>query len=210
MVGIGSLYVSGRRNIVGLFVAEDAPIRGAADLVGKTIGVSNLVDNSILGVDAWLEKNGVDRTLVKAVEIPLSEMGAALQRGTIAAAIIAEPFLSASKDQTREIPRMFDAIGRRWAIEVWYGRREFVKANPDLTNRFMDAVYATSKSVNRNPERVVPLLSTYSKIPVERLQDMSKPIFSESFDASLVQPALDLSYKYKQLSQPATVADLMR
>ena len=41
----------------------------------------------------YLEKNGVDPSSVKTIELPFAEMGPALARGTVAGAVISEPSL---------------------------------------------------------------------------------------------------------------------
>jgi len=95
MIAPASLY-STRDNTQGLAVAKNAPFTSAKDLIGATIAVSALADFNQLGISAWLDRNGVSPSSVHFVELRFSEMGQALARGTVQAAQIAEPSMSAA------------------------------------------------------------------------------------------------------------------
>ena len=77
-----------------LVVAKDSPFKTPKDLVGATFGVSSLADFnqlSLLGIPRHEQRAEGQRQFV---ELPFSQVGAALQRGTIGAAVITEPFKS--------------------------------------------------------------------------------------------------------------------
>ena len=78
---------------IALITTADSPIHGAADLRGQVVGVPSLNSGPSVAVQEWLRKNGVDASAVRLIEIPLPATNAALQRGTIAAALNGEPFL---------------------------------------------------------------------------------------------------------------------
>ncbi len=60
-----------------LCVAKDGPIHAAKDFAGQTIAVSALKDLTDLAQQQYLEKNGVDTSTVKTIELPFAEMGPA-------------------------------------------------------------------------------------------------------------------------------------
>ena len=80
-----------------LMVAKDSPVKAASDLVGKTIAVDLLKSVPQIGTMLWLEKNGVDPSTVKWLELPFSAVAATLNAGRIDAGTIAEPALSAAR-----------------------------------------------------------------------------------------------------------------
>jgi NitT/TauT family transport system substrate-binding protein len=209
MIGTGSIYADDVPPVIALCVAKDSPIRNASDFEGSTIGVASLLDVSILGVYAWLDKNGADRSKIKMIELSFAEMAPSVQRGTIQAAVLAEPFLTSSFDRLREVPKVYSAVGKRWAGEAWYARSEYAVKNAALVKRFMDALYATQKYVDRNPQKIEPLLSTNSKIPLETVHAMRKVVFSEGYRPELVQPVLDVAFRYNQLPRHMMAHELM-
>jgi len=60
----------------------------------------------------WLEKGGADLSKVKLFELPLGEMGPALARGTVAAALMGEPFITDNKDTVKHLSVPFDSVAR--------------------------------------------------------------------------------------------------
>ena len=75
-------------------VAKNSPIKVPKDLIGATLGIGALGDFSQISLWAWLEANGVPRTSVKFVELPVPEIGAALQRNQIQGGFLVEPYKS--------------------------------------------------------------------------------------------------------------------
>src|ERR1019366_5044650 len=116
-----------------LGVAKNSPFKSAQDLVGATIAVSTLNDFNQLGVAAWLEHNGVAPAKVKFVELRFPEMGAALQRGTVAAATISEPALSSAlfANQTRIFADVYSVIAPEFANIIWFSTKPWLEKNPD-------------------------------------------------------------------------------
>jgi len=90
LIAGGGMYSSKAPTTV-MCVAKDSPLKTAKEFEGKTIAVSGLKDLTQLGAVAWLAQSGADTSKMQFVEIPFAEMGPALVRGTIAAAVISEP-----------------------------------------------------------------------------------------------------------------------
>ena len=40
------------------------------------------------------------------------------------AGCMVEPFITANRDLVREVPYVYDALGRRWALGAWYARQD--------------------------------------------------------------------------------------
>jgi NitT/TauT family transport system substrate-binding protein len=207
MIASGAVSVA-EAPIVALAVAKTSPIRDARDLSGKTIACTNLVDISILGVYAWLSKNGVPVDSVKVIELPFSTMAAALNRGTVDAAVLAEPALSAGRDQVRLLPEVFATVGKRWLVTCWFGKTDYVRANADAMKRYARAIYAAGKYANARPAQTAPILAAKSNMTAASIGAMTPIIFTEQVDERDIQPELDLAYKFKLIERPITYAEL--
>lgn len=191
-----------------LFVAKDSPLHDARSLERAVVAVQTLNDSQMLGVWTWFEQSGVDTTRAKFIEMPFSTMPAALKRGEVAAACIVEPFASAGKDDIRAIPRVYETLGRRWALGAWFARREWMEKNPALVKQFVDALYATARHVNADQSTVNTLLATYSKVPLETVRTIVKPVWAEAAERSNLEPQLQAAAKFKILSRPVTYREM--
>jgi len=87
------LYRRGN-SMLALCVARSSTVQAAKDLQDQTIACVALTSLSTLALREWLRRNGVDESKVKLVEMPFSAMTAAVGRGTVAAALLVEPFVT--------------------------------------------------------------------------------------------------------------------
>ncbi len=192
-----------------LYTTKDSTLRTARDLIGKTVGVNALGTMNFLGVATWLAKNGVDVKQVRAIEVPFAAIPAALQRGTIDAGVLAEPFITMNGADMRMMAPVFDVMGPRWAISVWFSRIDFIKAQPALIKRCMDVDYDTAKFINAHHEAANPIIAKYAKIAPETVAAMQHTLFAEGPALDTVRIQLEAAYQFKLLPRPLTVADLM-
>jgi NitT/TauT family transport system substrate-binding protein len=84
-------------------VAKNGSVRSAKDLENGTVAVPALSSQTTVGMQQWLKENAVDAAKIKLVELSFAAMGAAVSRGTVVAAVIAEPFVTANADAMRLI-----------------------------------------------------------------------------------------------------------
>lgn len=200
-------------NETGFCVMDDSGIRTGKDFEGKTIGASGLRDMGSLAAMAWIDKTGGDSSKVKMVEVPFSAMGETLRRGTVNAAIIAEPNLSAQLSQgglhALTSPHLMDVYGKETVmIGAWVANGAWAKSNPEIVRRFLSGLYATARWANTHPAETAALLAKYSKVSLEVARSMHRAPYAESLKPSMLQGILDLSYKYKFVSRPMKAADL--
>lgn len=194
-----------------LCVAAKSPLQNAADLNGKTIAVTGLKDILYAAAKAWLAQQGALVSTVQFIELPFPEMGPALQRGTIDAALLAEPALEAAlrKGEVRIFAKPFDAIAPQFIIGAWFSTRAYVRKNPDLIKRFVSAIYDTARWANRNHDASAEILAKYSKMLPETTRNMRRVVYAESLTPALVQPMLDVAYKNGVLDKPVTFAEMI-
>lgn len=208
----GGLYSTAAPATV-MVVAKDSTIRVAKDLEGKTVANPTLKDLTYLATVAFLAQGGADPTKVLMTEMPFSEMGAALQRGTIAAAIISEPSLSAAlaAGQARTFGKVFDAISPRFLISGWFTTKGWYAANVSAANRFEQVIYQTARWANlaANHERSGEILAKYSKLPLETVRAMVRCTFSETLTPAQLDPMLAMAAKANLIPRLVSGAELI-
>ena len=206
----GALYLSSSATTV-LCVAKDAPYKTAKDLAGQAIAVSALKDVTDLAKTAYLEKNGVDPATVKTIELPFAEMGPALARGTVAAAVMSEPAQtnSLTSGQTRIFAKVFDAIGPRFLISTWFTTRDWYAKNTALAKRYAAVMYSIGAWCNTNHDQSAVILSKYSRVTLETARAITRCTFSDTINAGLIDPMLQLANKAKITEKLVTASQMI-
>jgi NitT/TauT family transport system substrate-binding protein len=204
----GALYLSTAPTTV-LCVDRGSPSRSAKDLEGKTVAVSALRDMNAAGTRAWLTENGADVAKVQFIEMAFPEMAPALRRGTVAAATIPEPQLTDAKNDVRIFAKFFDVIGKRFMNGGWFSTPDYVKKNPETVKRFVEVIYTTAKWANAHHSESAAILSKYSKVGLETTRSMTRAVYSESLDPRLIQPSIDVAFKYKLLDRAVNAGEIV-
>jgi NitT/TauT family transport system substrate-binding protein len=202
IVAAGSVY-SNALPSSALAVAKDSPLRTARDLEGKTCSVTALKDLTQIGPALWMQHNGADPTKTRFIELPFSEVAAALDRGTIDAGMLAEPWLSAVNGTTvRVFARVFGDIAPFFVLSPWFTTVDYYRANTDLVRRFSRVVYDTARWANTHHRESAVILARYSKIDPAVLDRMSRSTFATSLDPAQFQPVLTAMYKFGAIDKP--------
>lgn len=205
MIAPASLY-STRDAADDLMVAKDGPVKTAKDLIGGTIAVSALGDFSTLGTEAWLEHNGVKPEQVHFVELKFTEMGAALQRGTVQAAQIAEPAKSAAiaAGQIRPFADVYLAVAPEFATIVWIATKAWLAANADTAKKLVAAIYATARWANTHTDASADILARVSKIDRSIIAKTQRLYFGTSNQRHYIAPVLTLAARYGIIQRPVS------
>ena len=182
---------------MAMAVAKDSPVQKAADLNNTTIGVNGIKEFSDYAALAWVDKNGGDIKTVKVAEIPFSEMASALKAGRIAAAAMAEPYVSASKNDIHILGYPLQAVARKFTMTVWFASDAWLQKNPDLAKRFQTAIRRSATWANAHEKESIAYLAAYTKIAPESLAKMARSRYDENLpDAAQIQPVIDVAVRY--------------
>ncbi len=203
----GAVYTAAAPTTV-LVVTRDSPVRSARDLEGKAVGVVNLKSLSGISVNQWLRVNGADDAKVTFFEIPFAEMDQALVRGTVAAALGGEPFLSAARSDLRWLGRPFDTIASRFYINCFYAKRDWIARNQSAAVRLRRVLYDAGRWANAHHAESAAVEAAYTKIDVAVARAMSRNLFSTSLEARLAQPVIDIGRRYALIDRPVSFADI--
>jgi NitT/TauT family transport system substrate-binding protein len=200
MVAAGGLY-DAKAPIAEMLVKADSPIKTAAELNGKTIAVFGLTDIFTLADRLWIDRNGGDSSTVKLVELPVSEIAAAIESGRIDAGAINEPELAAAKGskKLRVLGRPFDAVAQRFMYTAWFTTTDFVNAHRAAVEGFARAMREAAAFANKNPAQTVDILSSFTRIEPNVIRSMTRVVQGTTLDVGLIQPVIDASARYKAI-----------
>lgn len=194
-----------------VIVAKDSPIKTGKDLEGKTIALISPEGPSRIATNAWLEASGASLDKVTFLELPPVNMAAAVEHGTIAAAVINEPSLVASQSCCRVLANNFQSVGNVWQLNSWYASADWIAKNQDLAHRFALAMREAAVWANNpaNHAKSGEILNKYTPFPPDLLPKMNRATYGELLDPKTMQPLLDAALKYKALQAPVAGASLI-
>jgi NitT/TauT family transport system substrate-binding protein len=208
-VAVGNIYNTAAPTIA-FCVAKESPLRTAKDFEGATIAVQGIKDPTHLAAITWFVKNGADVAKISVVEVPVAQMGGALERGTVAGAMLSEPFLTAATTTSARIfAKAYDAIANRVMLAGWFARADWVSRNTPLARRFAAAIHQTAVWANANHERSGAILQKYSKISDETLRAMTRVTYGERLDPALIEPQLQIAARLKFTERLVTANEVI-
>jgi NitT/TauT family transport system substrate-binding protein len=179
-----------------LVVPFSSPIKTAKDFAGKTVGVNGLKNITQFSVQAWIDKNGGDSSLVKFVEVAPAEQTAALAAGRIDGACISEPYIEPAKKVARILANCFDAVAPVFIVSAFFTTLEWARANADLVRRFQAAMKESAIWANANRSKSADILAKVSKVSAETVHSMYRADYTDKMDPALMQPVIDVTAKY--------------
>lgn len=194
-----------------LMVAGGSKIDSAKDLVGQTVAVINLKTTAEFALKEWLVQNKVDPATVHTIEMPFGQMGPAVARGTVAAALLSEPSLgiAEARDHVRPIAVPTDTIAKQYMVSAWFTTESFVQAHPDVAKKFARVIYQTARWANSHQAQSGAILAEYAKIDPAVLAKMARVVYADRIDIADIQPVLDLSFKYHAIAQPVSAVAMI-
>jgi NitT/TauT family transport system substrate-binding protein len=192
-----------------LMKARGSKLKTGADLNGKIIAVTTLGGTLQLGAEQWIDKNGGDSKTVHFVEVPTSNMAAALKQNRIDAAMVSEPFLTEAKADIDLIADAFSAIAPQWISATFVVSKAWVTANPDAARRFVAAMHETARWANTHPTETAKILSPLSGVPLATFATMERTTYTDQFTRALLQPGIDAAYRYGALKEPYDMAEVV-
>jgi NitT/TauT family transport system substrate-binding protein len=205
MIAPASLY-SKKDGNPNLVVAKNSPITSAKGLETSIIGVSSLGDFNQISVLGWLDANKVPHDKVKFVEIPFAEVGQALQRNIIQAAIITEPFKTDAMraGQIRDFSDTYLSIAPEISPMVWFASKGWLQKNPDTAKRLVNAIYATARWSNSHTKETGDMLAKLAKMDPAVVANMKRLIFATSNERKYSEPLLKLAARYNMIARPVS------
>jgi NitT/TauT family transport system substrate-binding protein len=193
-----------------LVVRNEDNFKTAADLNGKTIGVTAIGDLLSVATLAWIDQSGGNSSTVKLIEIPPTSQTATLVAGRVQAASLAEPFLSEAlaTGSVRIFAKIFDAIAPRFLQAAYFGRADWISANPDAVQRFVRGLLQANIWANAHEDKTLPWLIDYAKLDPAVAKRARREHFGESNDPATVQVEIDVLARTKAIDHGFDARDM--
>lgn len=172
-----------------VFVQDDGPIKSPEDLVGKTIAVNTLASILQPVTMAALEEQGLTQEQVEGIhftEVGFPEMLAALDRGDVDAVVENEPFVTIANDQGgfRSLFESNNVAGTQPELTqaTYFTSADYADQNPEIVERFTDAMNESLDYAAAHPEEVRAVLPTYTSLTEQQSQDVALPGYRSDLD----------------------------
>jgi NitT/TauT family transport system substrate-binding protein len=150
-----------------VIVRRDSPIRGYADLVGRTVAVNALGNVVDLTLSATLDRHGVDRDDVERLEVPFPDMLAALDAGRVDAAFIASPFKTSAErsGEYRSIGFPLDEVRPGFVFTSYFVSRRWADHNQEILDRFLRALRRSMLYAARHERETRAAIAEFTALP---------------------------------------------
>lgn len=197
--GVKVKVVDGLHNgCIKIIVPKGSPIKTAADLKGKKIGVDEIGGTPFQVASLWLENAGIVAKDNKDVTfIPFNDGNLeieAAEKGEIDAAAIWDPFGSL-------------AVKNKGFVEIFD-----LSTDPLFAGKYCCFLYASEKYLNESPEKVAALLRAYNKAqnwisenPREAVEIVSEKKYSDISDLDLAEELVK-NYAYPSKAEHSSGA----
>jgi ABC-type nitrate/sulfonate/bicarbonate transport system substrate-binding protein len=167
-----SYYGSSDTVTSGILVKEGSGVTGPRDLIGKKVAVNTLGANAEAVLDTWLSKGGLTQDEIKKVTlVPLPGINeeAALREGKVEAAYLGGALQEAalSRPGLQVLTTDVALVGPYNGGSIVM-RDPFIKANPDLTKKFVAGLakavdYASTHPLDEVRQKLQDWLTTQGR-----------------------------------------------
>src|SRR5918998_3951 len=181
----------------GLIVHKESDIRTPQDLAGKTFAVNTLNSLGEVTIKSALEKEGVDISNLKFVEVPFPDMIPALERKQFDVAWTTEPFISgALAAGHRKILDPMVATHPRLTLAAYFAASEFVEQNPEAVAKFKRAMNRSLDYAAAHEPQAREAIARNTEIPPEVVTRMPLPHWTSELNAESIRVLLQQCEKY--------------
>jgi NitT/TauT family transport system substrate-binding protein len=187
-----------------LMVPVDSPVQSAAELAGATIAINTLNNISDTVVRASIRKAGGDPSGVEFVGMPFPEMEAALANGDVDAAFPVEPFQTLIRDNGvgRSIASSWVDAAPDLTVAVYFTSGQLAESDPDLVQRFTEAMQESLAYANDNPDAVREIIPTYTDLDPELVEALTLPTWPPEINRASAEQLAELAVQDGLLPAP--------
>jgi NitT/TauT family transport system substrate-binding protein len=176
-------------------VKNGGPITDVRQLAGQQVAISSKGGISQLVMTDQLRMKGIEPGPNMFLSMPITDMPAALQRGDIAAAVIAQPSLEQAKQQgATKLIDPFTGPDADFAWSGWLAAEKFTHDNPKTVDAFRRAL---SRGVADAADRNLVEDTAVKRLNIDKsvASLMVIPIYPSTVDAKRLQRVADLMAK---------------
>ncbi|MFD9697627.1 ABC transporter substrate-binding protein [Lentzea sp. NPDC059081] len=193
-----------------VLVKGNGPIKTMDDLVGKTIAINTLNNISELTTKAVLEANNIDPRKVTLKPMPMPDMEGAIERNTVDAGFMSEPFITKAQRNSGQVTILDAASGPTEGIPIaGYGTTgKFAKEYPNTVAAFQRAM-AKGQRAGSDRATVLALLPDYAGVDRDTAKLVHLGQFPTSLDATRLQRVANLMKTYGLLQSDLEVGPML-
>jgi NitT/TauT family transport system substrate-binding protein len=194
----------------GLIVHEDSDIRSVEDLAGKTFAVNQLNSLGEVTIRTALDKEGVDTSQQKFVEVPFPDMLPALERREFDVAWLPEPFVSqAVAEGHRKLLDPMVATYPRLTLSGYFGSSEFIDENGDLVERFQRAMNRSLDYAAAHEDEARQAIAENTEIPPPVVDKMPLPYWTSDLNEESIRYLIQQADGYDYFDEEIDVDALL-
>jgi ABC-type nitrate/sulfonate/bicarbonate transport system substrate-binding protein len=78
-----------------------------------------------------------------------------------------------------------------------------------LAKRFANVIYETARWANAHHDETATMLASFSRVDVQTIRASTRAPYSTELSAALIQPQLDLAYRFHAIDGPVNANDLI-
>lgn len=197
-------------DVAGVVTTADSGIEDWSDLAGKTVSINALKTQGDLTIMESVDKAGGDSAAINFSEMPFQDMPAQLERGNTDAIWVPEPFLSSTlADEANQLVgySFQDAIPGMPTM-VTFTSGSYASANPEITQRFVDAMTESLAAVQEDPDLGRELLPEFINLPEEVAQDLPMEELSGEIRKEQIEESGQLMVKFGFISNDPDISKL--
>lgn len=164
---------------------KDSGINGVKDLSGKVVAIPQIGNTQHLNLLQLLSDNGMKPTSeggdVTVSAVANADVANMMGRGDIDAALVPEPWGATLLEQGAELVLDYDEIYMQgqYDVAVVVVRKDFMEANPELVQKFLEAHEAATVKINEDVENSLKTINT--EIDNATGKSLSESIISAAF-----------------------------
>lgn len=193
-----------------LLVPEDSDAESIADLEGQRVAVNTLNNINDTVLKEGMRQEGGDRDSMDLVEVAFPDMAGQMESGNVDAIMAVEPFATISKNAgAREIYSPYAEPIEDLTIAAYFASTDRIEDDPETVNAFIAAMKESQQYAEDNPDDAKAILSEYTEIEDEVVDDLNMPKFPQQVTRDSIQRIIDLSEETGLIDETVDIDDLL-
>ncbi|MEU1883459.1 ABC transporter substrate-binding protein [Streptosporangium sp. NPDC020072] len=194
-----------------LMTKPDSGIKTPADLKGKKIAVATLRSIATLTTTVTLKVHGLTADDVTFVEIPLPNMPAALRAGSIDAAWMVEPFITAARTRDGALTLADTAIGPTadFPIAGWGVTKKFARENPKTVAIVRRVLEEGQRMAAADRKAVTDIIPGYTQISPSDARIITLGVYPQTLNGSRLDRVSAYMVEQSYLKKPLDVTSML-
>ena len=101
----------------------------------------------------------------------------------------------------------YSAIAPRFVFTLYFANSDWAAKHPAAVKKWVKTTYEAAQWTNAHKAETAPMIAEITKIPMETIKKINRVNGATSGDPSLIQPAIDAAFKYKNITETFRAKD---